>query len=187
MADIDDNVQVKPVITEATWGFLFLRLWIGFRMFFAGAQKFYAPVLDEEGNPVPDEWSFEWANYLRTAKDNVHAVIDKHAFFPLNPQKFSETFFGSKPNPDSWLAKIDPGLWFAFALPWLLLVFGFFLIIGLLPRTSLFVAGLTFMLLSIGMMALPDDDGLAYLGIHVGLVAVAMCLVRHSRFNLSRY
>ena len=95
--------------------------------------------------------------------------------------------FGVQEEKVAFLNKVEPDLWFAMTLPYLLVVFGAFLIVGVLPRTSLFMAGITFMLLSIGLMAMPDPDGVMYLGVHVGLVAVAMCLVRHARFNLTKF
>jgi hypothetical protein len=73
------------------------------------------------------------------------------------------------------------------ALPYLLLTFGVTLILGILPRTSIFMAGITFMLLSIGLMSMPDNEGIATLGIHVGLCAVALCLVKQARFNLTKF
>lgn len=186
MAEIDESVEVKPVITEATWGFLFLRLWIGFRMLFAGAEKFYAPIKNEETGQEP--YGFAWENAQVTAKDNIHSVVAENAFLPLNPHDFLVKF-GVDPEKNwmSYLRPLEFDLWFAMALPYLLLVFGAFLVLGILPRTSLFAAGIVFMLLSIGLMALPDNEGIAALGIHIGLVAVAMCLVKQARFNLTKF
>ena len=189
MAEIEDIEQEKPLITEATWGFLILRLWIGFRMLIAGAEKFYAEVtrVDEDGIETT-EFAFAWNNYEVTARDNVYNTIDQNAFLPLNPGKFFEKVFHVDPDKvPGFFYQLELGLWFAYALPWLLLVFGFFLIIGLIPRISLAVAGFVFMALSIGLMALGDADGIAWLGIHIGLVSAALLMVRHSRFNLSPY
>ncbi len=184
MADIDDdNAEVKPLITEGTWGFLMLRLWIGFRMLFAGAEKFYAQVENADG---VKEWTFAWGNAITNAKGNILNVVRDNAFLPLNPKDFFMKF-GVAEEKVEFLSAIQPDLWFSIGLPYLLLVFGAFLIVGILPRVSLFMAGITFMLLSIGLMSLPDAEGIMYLGVHVGLVAVAMCLVRHSRFNLTKY
>jgi thiosulfate dehydrogenase [quinone] large subunit len=186
MAEIDESAEIKPVITEATWGFLFLRLWIGFRMLFAGAEKFYYKVVVDEAMGI-EEWKFAWGHAVLTAKENIHKVVADNAFLPLNPKDFLVKVFGIPEEKVAFLGFLQFDLWFAMALPYLLLVFGFLLIIGVLPRVSLFVAGITFMLLSIGLMSLPDNEGIAFLGIHVGLVAVAMCLVKQARFNLTKY
>ncbi len=186
MADIEESAEIKPVITEATWGFLFLRLWIGFRMLFAGAEKFYAPVVVDEDLDLT-EYQFRWEHAKVTAEENIHRVVADNAFLPLNPKEFLEKVFHVDPEKVEFLGGLKFDLWFAMALPYLLLVFGAFLIVGILPRTSLFMAGITFMLLSIGLMSMPDNEGIAALGIHVGLVAVAMCLVKQARFNLTKY
>lgn len=187
MAENEETRQVvKPLFTEATWGFLVLRFWIALRMIFAGAQKFYAKTI---ADPDTGELSFgfSWNNWKVTAMDNVYAAVKNNSFLPPNPSDFLRKVCGMKPEKiPAWL-NIEPGLWFAYALPWLLLVFGFTLLLGILPRTSLFVAAFTFMMLSIGMFGLGDTDGINHLGIHIGLTAVALLLVRHSRFNLTRY
>ncbi len=186
MAEIDESAEIKPVITEATWGFLFLRLWIGFRMLFAGAEKFYAKVVVDEALGL-EEYKFAWSHAVITAKENIHKVVADNAFIPLNPKDFLVRVFGVEESKVSFLGGLQFDLWFAMALPYLLLVFGATLVLGILPRTSLFMAGIIFMLLSIGLMALPDNEGIAYLGIHVGLVAVALCLIKQARFNLTKY
>ncbi len=185
MAEIEESAEIKPVITEATWGFLFLRLWIGFRMLFAGAEKFYAKVLDEDTGI--EEYKFAWGHAKITAEDNIHKVVADNAFLPLNPKEFCVAVFGADPEKVGFLGGLKFDLWFAMSLPYLLLVFGAFLVVGILPRTSLFMAGITFMLLSVGLMSMPDNEGIAALGIHVGLVAVALCLVKQARFNLTKY
>ncbi|MFT4638712.1 MAG: hypothetical protein ACI8T1_002035 [Verrucomicrobiales bacterium] len=185
MSDIEESAEIKPVITEATWGFLFLRLWIGFRMLFAGAEKFYAKTIPNADTGDLD-YGFAWGNAMVTAKENIFRIVADNAFIPLNPHDFMIKF-GVDPERVSFLKGIQTDLWFAMALPYLLLVFGALLIVGILPRTSLFMAGITFMLLSIGLMSMPDNEGIAALGIHVGLVAVALCLVRQARFNLTKF
>lgn len=182
MADIDETAEVKPVITESTWGFLFLRLWIGFRMLFAGAEKFYAKTIPVEGTDDL-EYGFAWANANITAKENIYKVVADNQFLPLNPYKFLQTFG----HEYDFLKPLQFDLWFAMALPYLLLTFGTTLILGILPRVSIFMAGIVFMLLSIGLMSMPDNEGIAALGIHVGLCAVALCLVKNARFNLTKY
>ena len=56
------------------------------------------------------------------------------------------------------------------------------LIIGLGTRVSLFVQGLLFIALTVGLVLIDANDGVAYLGIHIGLVAGAFLLAQHNRF-----
>jgi thiosulfate dehydrogenase [quinone] large subunit len=73
---------------------------------------------------------------------------------------------------------------FAHALGYLLILFGAMILLGIKPRVSLFLAGLLYVGLSFGLMVVQENEGVAWLGIHVGLFAAALVLVRHSRFSL---
>jgi thiosulfate dehydrogenase (quinone) large subunit len=59
---------------------------------------------------------------------------------------------------------------------------GIMLIIGLGTRLSLVVQGLLFIALTVGLVLIDANDGVAYLGIHIGLVAGAFLLAHHNRF-----
>jgi thiosulfate dehydrogenase [quinone] large subunit len=56
------------------------------------------------------------------------------------------------------------------------------LLIGLGTRLSLVAQGLLFIALTVGLVLINQDDGVAWLGIHIGLVAAAFLLVQHNRF-----
>lgn len=73
---------------------------------------------------------------------------------------------------------------FAFALGYLLLVLGAALLLGLKTRVTLLLMGLLYVGLAFGLMAVQENEGVAWLGVHVGLVAGALVLVRHNRFAL---
>jgi thiosulfate dehydrogenase [quinone] large subunit len=56
------------------------------------------------------------------------------------------------------------------------------LLVGLGTRISLLVQGLLFIALTVGLVLIDSNDGVAYLGIHIGLVAGAFLLAQHNRF-----
>ncbi len=74
----------------------------------------------------------------------------------------------------------------AMPLPFLLIAVGALILIGFLNRLALLGAGLLFVGLSFGLMLLPDED-VFMLGIHVGLVAGALALVRHNKIYITRW
>lgn len=74
---------------------------------------------------------------------------------------------------------------FAFFLGYLLVAFGLSLLVGFKTRCTLFFTGLLYTGLSFGLMAVQEGEGVAWLGVHVALVAFALVLVRHNRFALS--
>ena len=74
----------------------------------------------------------------------------------------------------------------AFALPlgYVLIGVGVAILLGLKPRVSLLIAGFVYVGLAFGLMAVQEGEGVAWLGVYVGLIAAALVLVQHSRFDL---
>jgi len=72
----------------------------------------------------------------------------------------------------------------AFALPlgYVLLLLGVGLLLGLKTRLMLLLMGLLYIALAFGLMAVQQGDGVAWLGVHLGLVVAALLLVRHERW-----
>lgn len=168
--------EVKVLPFQKAWDFTFaflaLRLWLGVRALFVGIQKYAAyksvamPLIDPStGQPDASGVmvnvsvkSYALANYAGMPA----SLSDKLAHDPLFP-KFALTLFDKMLGP-------------AFILT------GIMLIIGLGTRLSLLVQGLLFIALTIGLVLIDANDGVAYLGIHIGLVAAAFLLVQHNRF-----
>ena len=73
---------------------------------------------------------------------------------------------------------------FAHVLGYALVVIGAALLLGLKTRATLVLTGLLYVGLSFGLMAVQESEGVAWLAIHVGLIAGALVLVRHNRFAL---
>jgi len=163
---------VQKVAWDSTFAFLVLRLWLGFRALFVGIQKYAAyksvavPLIDPStGQPDASGVminvsvkSYALANYAGIPV----GLRDKFAHDPLFP-KFALTLFDRMLGP-------------AFILT------GIMLIIGLGTRVSLLVQGLLFIALTVGLVLIDSNDGVAFLGIHIGLVAAAFLLVQHNRF-----
>jgi len=179
MATTTDEVKVLPapkVSWDFTFAFLALRLWLGARALFVGIQKYAAyksvavPLVDPTtGQPDASGVmvnvsvkSYAWANYVGIPT----GLSDKFAHDPLFP-KFALTLFDKMLGP-------------AFILT------GIMLIIGLGTRLSLLIQGSLFIALTVGLVLIDANDGVAYLGIHIGLVAAAFLLVQHNRFAVLR-
>jgi thiosulfate dehydrogenase (quinone) large subunit len=165
-------LPVQKVTWDFTFAFLVLRLWLGFRALFVGIQKYAAyksvamPLIDPStGQPDASGVmvnvsvkSYALANYAGIPV----GLRDKFAHDPMFP-KFALTLFDRMLGP-------------AFILT------GLMLIVGLGTRVSLLVQGLLFIGLTVGLVLIDANDGVAYLGIHIGLVAAAFMLVQHNRF-----
>ena len=165
-------LPVRKVAWDFTFAFLALRLWLGVRALFVGIQKYAAyksvamPLIDPStGQPDASGVmvnvsvkSYALANYAGMPA----SLSDKFAHDPLFP-KFALTLFDRMLGP-------------AFILT------GIMLIVGLGTRLSLLIQGLLFIALTMGLVLIDANDGVAYLGIHIGLVAAAFLLVQHNRF-----
>jgi len=73
---------------------------------------------------------------------------------------------------------------FALPLGFVLIALGAALLLGLKPRITLLATGLVYVGLAFGLMVVQEGEGVAWLGIYVGLIAAALVLGQHSRFNL---
>ena len=174
MTDSTNKVPVygHKVNWDFTFAFLALRLWLGVRALFVGIQKFAAyksvavPLIDPStGQPDAsgvmvnvNVKSYALANYAGIPA----ALRDKFAHDPLLP-KFALVAFDRMLGP-------------AFILT------GIMLLIGLGTRLSLIVQALLFIALTVGLVLIDQNDGVACLGIHIGLVAGALLLAGHNRF-----
>jgi thiosulfate dehydrogenase [quinone] large subunit len=71
---------------------------------------------------------------------------------------------------------------YALVLPWVLLLSGIAILLGIKNRIALSVAALTYISLSIGLALVRED--VWHLGIYLGLTAAALCLNKYNRFAL---
>lgn len=73
---------------------------------------------------------------------------------------------------------------FAHGLGYALVILGVALLLGLRIRTTLMLTGLLYVGLSFGLMAVQESEGVAWLAIHVGLIAGALVLSKNDRFSV---
>lgn len=104
--------------------------------------------------------SFSFSNYSENM-NRMATAISNFSIIPL------------------WAAK-----GFALSLGYLLVAFGAAILLGIKTRVSLFLAGLVYVGLSFGLMAVQEGEGVAWIGMQVLMFAVALVLVRHNRFAL---
>jgi thiosulfate dehydrogenase (quinone) large subunit len=162
----------RKVSWDFTFAFLALRFWLGVRAVFVGIEKFGAyrsvamPLMDPAtGQPDASGVmvnvnikSYALANYAGIPA----ALRDKFFHQPLLP-KFALVAFDRMLGPA-------------------LILTGIMLLVGLGTRLSLLAQGLLFIALTVGLVLIDQSDGVAYLGIHIGLVAGALLLAEHNRF-----
>jgi thiosulfate dehydrogenase [quinone] large subunit len=160
--------------TESTLAFLVLRGWLAVRAITTGLEKFAGyktiqkPLLDpvtkmEDPSGVMIEVKEKY--YALTNYAGVpQSLQDKFALEPMLPHAVTTPFYA--------------------VLGWVLIALGVMLLLGVGTRLSLFLQGLLYIGLTAGLILIKQDDGVAWLGIHVGLVALALVLAKHNRFSI---
>jgi len=156
-----------------TFAYWTLRLWLGIRALLTGLEKYagkvreQVPLLDEFGEP---DINGTMVDVERTVYGLSHyhglpkPLADRLAAEPLMPG-WALSAYGAILGP-------------------LLILLGLTLLLGVLPRITLFAMGIVYATLTVGLILLNEDGGVAWLGIHVILVVAALRLVGHDRGSL---
>ena len=176
MTDLPENKvdSGRKIQWDFTFAFLILRLWLGVRALLVGVEKYGAyqsvamPLIDPAtGQPDAsgvmvnvNVKTYALANYAGIPA----ALRDKFAHDPLLP-KFAVNIFDHLLGP-------------AFILT------GIMLLLGLGTRLSLLAQALLFIALTAGLVLIDQNDGVAWLGIHIGLVAAALLLAQYNRYAI---
>ncbi|HEY7824608.1 MAG TPA: hypothetical protein VIG24_17335 [Acidimicrobiia bacterium] len=158
----------------ASFAFLVLRLWLGVRSLLTGLEKFAGvetvqrPLLDEFGDP-------DISGAMVNVKEKVYGLSHYRGL----PEPLYDKF-AAEPLMPVWALDLYSG-----ALGWILLALGALLIAGALPRLSLLASGLVYVSLSVGLALLGESGGVAWLGTHALLVALALMLVNYNRWAIA--
>jgi len=157
-----------------TLAFLVLRGWLGIRALVAGVDKYSESVKVQKPLMDPVTGMQDPSGALVDVVQKVyglgryHAVPqilqDKFALEPLLPSVLLKPFY----------AVLGPAL----------IILGVTLLLGIFTRISLFLQGILYIVLTIGLMLINQNDGATFLGIHIVLVAMALVLVDNNRFAL---
>jgi thiosulfate dehydrogenase (quinone) large subunit len=161
-------------LCDCMLAFLLLRGWLALRAILTGIEKFSAyrtiqkPLIDPVTgmeDPSGAMIDLKVKFYSLTNNAGIPASLkDKFANEPMLPQ-FGLTAFNQLLGPA-------------------LIVTGLMLLLGLGTRLSLALQGMIYLALTAGLILIKQDDGVAWLGIHIALVALAFMLVKHNKFVL---
>ena len=159
---------------DSTLAFLVLRVWLGVRAIFAGIEKF-AGVNTVQKPMIDPETGMEDASGLMVdVKEKFYAMTNYSAI----PKSLQDKFAA-----EPLLPSFATTPYYA-VLGWALILLGIMLLVGIGTRISLFLQGLLYTSLTVGLILINQPDGIAFLGIHVALVAFALVLAKHNRFSL---
>ena len=179
---MNDSTDTKPNCSgekkccghcDYSLAFLVLRLWLAVRAILTGIEKFGAyktiqqPLIDPTtGQPDP--------NTVVDIKVKFYALANYNGV----PAALQSKFANEALLPHFALNAFNYALGPAFILS------GVMLLLGLGTRISLFVQGLIYCALTVGLILIKQDDGVSWLGIHVALVAFALILAKYNKLAL---
>ena len=169
MSTPNEPIQTQP---NHALAFLILRLWLAVRAIVTGIEKFGAYKTIQKPLIDPTTGMADPSGAMVDVKVKFYAITNYHGIPPTLKDKFA-----NEPLlPHPLLAAFDH------VLGPLLLLTGIMLLIGLGTRLSLFIQGLIYVAPTIGLILIHQDDGVAWLVIHVALVVIALVLYKHNRF-----
>ena len=163
------NCQDKLALTYAA---LITRVWLAVRALQTGVEKFAGTKASEQAVTVdgaPNEYGLTAGASVKTyALEHYHGV----------PEALMSKFT-AEPFMPAWGLKI-----YDFVLGPALLILGLTILLGIASRTSLFLLGLLYISLTWGLILIKEDGGVAWLGTHMILIAMALMLSQHDRFKV---
>ena len=173
MSTNDSNSQPSHDLGSIL-GFLILRLWLSVRAVITGIEK-YAGSKSMDA-PVSIDGAVNSYGLTASESEKVYSLANYHGV----PEALMGKFQGQPLIPSAALSLFDtllgPGL----------ILFGLTLLLGIATRISLFAMGLIYVGLTAGLILIKQDAGIAWLGVHVLMVAFALCHVRYNRLALMK-
>jgi len=157
----------------ASLGFLLLRLWLAIRAIATAVEKFtgyemkQVPLLDEFGNP-------DASGLMAEVKTKIYGLTQYHGMAPGLEERLR-----AEPLMPGWMLTA-----YGYALGPLLLITGLTLLLGICTRVSLFIQGIIYVSLTIGLILLNEDAGITFLAVHTLMVALALKWADHNRWTL---
>lgn len=166
------TLPLKTDPLAATCAIFMLRIWLGLRCLQAGIEKYAGTSYISEPaiiNGVPDPNGTEIVIELKTyALKNYNGV----------PSSLSDKF-----ENEPFISEFFLGLYDQCLGP-MLIVVGLCVLVGLATRLSLLAMGLIYTSLTFGLILLNQASGIAWLGTHITLIAVALILASYNRLEL---
>lgn len=158
----------------AILGFLTLRLWLAARAIVTGIEKFSGTASSDVAVTIDGAVN----TYGLTASEGqkVYGLTHYHGV----PEALYDKFLAEPFIPEFALRAYD------IVLGPVLILLGIAVLLGIATRISLFAMGLLYISLTLGLVLLGQDAGIAWLGIHVLMIAAALFNTRHNRFEITR-
>ena len=159
--------------------YLVLRVGLGLMLILIGVEKFKSPE---------SPYSYSWTNWHDKTNDagevvafgkwlNVAKPVFEYGGFN-NTAVYGESTV-------NMFSHVFKG--YALALPYAMILVGFFILIGFLNRISLFLGAGIWLSMALGQMTLIDNGTVQMLMNYTMYYVIALALVKYNRFGVTRY
>ena len=151
------------------FAYLILRAWLGLRALVTGIEKFSGTVT-KEVSVGGEDGGFAITTEVKVKEYGL-------SLYQGVPEPLYEKL-AEEPMIPGFALTIYNGI-----LGYALIAVGLMILAGVWSRIALLASGLIWASLSVGLILLKQDAGIAWLGMHVALTVAALLLVKHNRFE----
>lgn len=156
-----------------TLGILLLRLWLAVRAFQTGIEKFAG-----SGKPVDSTVLVDGAPNTYGLTETTAAKVYAMSNYKGVPAPLYDKFINEPLIPEFALNIYNVVLGPA------LIILGISLFLGIATRFSLFLMGLIYTSLTFGLILIKQDAGIAWLGVHIIMIVMALALAKYNKFAI---
>ena len=156
-----------------TLGILLLRLWLSVRAFQTGIEKFAG-----SGKPVDSTVLVDGAPNTYGLTETTVAKVYAMSNYKGVPAPLYDKFINEPLIPEFALNIYNVVLGPA------LIILGLSLFLGIATRFSLFLMGLIYTSLTFGLILIKQDAGIAWLGVHMIMIVMALALAKYNKFAI---
>ena len=154
-------------------GILLLRLWLAARSFLTGIEKFAG-----SGKPVDSTVLVDGIPNTYGLTESTAAKVYAISNYNGVPAPLYDKFINEPLIPEFALNIYNVVLGPA------LIILGITLFLGIAIRFSLFFMGLIYASLTFGLILIKQDAGIAWLGVHIIMIAMALALAKYNKFAI---
>lgn len=154
---------------------LLLRLWLAARAIQSGVEKFAGT-----GKPIESAVLMDGAPNAYELTESTATKVYALGNYNGVPAPLYDQFINEPLIPEFALNLYNVILGPA------LIILGLTLLLGIATRCSLFLMGLVYTSLTFGLILIKQDAGIAWLGVHIIMIVLALALAKYNKFAILR-
>ena len=162
-----------PCDLGATLGVLLLRSWLALRAIGSGIEKYAGTAVSD--NAVMIDGAVNSYGLTDAASTKVYGFAYYHGVPTALMDKFAAEPLLPGPALKLYDAILGPSL----------ILLGLALLVGLATRYTLFAMGLLYTSLTFGLILINENSGVAWLAIHIALIALMLFYSKYNKFELT--